>query len=270
LREDRNSARAIRCHIEAHRGRVESEAVMRGIALGALAFIAIGVGLAGVLYAQHIFPPVAQLEVKTQPDQVARAKITTAAADAPAPATTNAIAHDVAATGRPDGAAEWHLIDSSGNAVLCAISPTRRYYVTTNAIGRTEHNEPSDTEWKAVGCENAAPVHQAEIIAKQNAWNNCSALVQNKYGIEHHFSEDLDDPVELRALKTAEFASCGAWPNTASAPWPPDLTKEESDKSTTAGSDAKDAVSPDANSGATAPTPNSEAATDGSPSPDPH
>ena len=235
---------------------------MRGIVIGASALVVCGVGIAGVLYVGHSLPPVARLGAKTRPDQVVRPKITTVVAAAETSVPTE-IAHDVAATGRPDGVAEWHLVDSNGNPLLCDISPTRRYYVTSNEIGRAEHNEPSDSEWNSVGCENAAPVHQAEIIAKQKAWNYCSALIQGRYFVAHH-------SVDVEAMKTAEFASCGAWPNTGSAPWPPDLSKDESGGSTAADSDAKDAVAPDANSGAAASTPNSEAAADGSASPAPH
>jgi hypothetical protein len=71
------------------------------------------------------------------------------------------------ATGEATGAAEWSTGDDDQYPTLCGVSPTDRYIITQNPIGRAVHHEPSEHDWEAVGCARTSPVHQRVILAEQ-------------------------------------------------------------------------------------------------------
>ena len=68
------------------------------------------------------------------------------------------------ATGKLNISATWSALDSPAYPTECGITPTDRYYVTQNGIGKTMHDEPTEDEWVQVGCERTSPVHQDEIL----------------------------------------------------------------------------------------------------------
>lgn len=78
-------------------------------------------------------------------------------------------------TGDPNGSAEWSSLKLEG--VNCGITPSGRYLIVKNPIGKTRYDEnvgqgPTASfayKWNDADCETSSPVNQARLIEKANA-----------------------------------------------------------------------------------------------------
>ena len=119
---------------------------------------------------------------------------------------------DLLATGSEKASAEWRSV--SHPSVSCGITPSDRYLIVHNEIGNTKYDEPSNADWRQLGCANSEPVVQEQIIqaAQQRE--------AKKFVFEHTHHVDADCALRLaRAMTEGTKDTENCWrSNSADAP----------------------------------------------------
>jgi hypothetical protein len=136
-------------------------------------------------------------------------------------------ARDFFATGSKTASAEWSSPTNAG--ITCGITPTDRYLIAANEIGKTRYDEPPRDDWKNLGCADSEPVRQHEILeanarrerANQAEVDNTVAQME-KEAIEHtaahakwwQFYQDKVVPAMTETSNDTELTTqlCGAEP----------------------------------------------------------
>lgn len=116
---------------------------------------------------------------------------------------------DMMLTGSDKAKAEW----SGANGGLCGIEPYLRYVVVENSIGKTRYDEPPDTMWAQLGCEQNSPRNQQRLLMKQAEADHQSELEAERF-TKALFS---DDPEVSRAALAWKKCQEAVWARPASA-----------------------------------------------------
>jgi hypothetical protein len=115
---------------------------------------------------------------------------------------------DLMLTGSDKAKAEW----AGANGGLCGIEPYLRYVVVENSIGKTRYDEPPDSLWNQLGCEQSAPRNQQRLLAEQAAAN------QQNEAEAQRFTKALfsDDPGVSNAALAWKKCQEAVWARPAS------------------------------------------------------